>query len=77
MKLAEEVQQRIIELNEEKLGKLKERVLDIEPVVSDKKEEGQAAKLIEKQYSAESKELKDDIALKKGIIIPFLNENKH
>lgn len=68
-KLAEEVQQRIIELNEEKLGKLKERVLDIEPVTSDEKKEGQAAKLVEKQ-SAESKEpSKDDVILKKGITI--------
>lgn len=67
-KLAEEVQQRIIELNEEKLGKLKERVL--EPIISDEKEKGkgQAAKL-EKQ-SAESKEpSKDDIVLKKGTTI--------
>jgi len=71
VKLAEGVQQRIIELNEDKLGKLKERVLDIEPVVSDEKEEGkgQTAKLTEKQ-SAEFKEpSKDDNASKKGIII--------
>jgi len=78
IKLAENVQQRIIELNEEKLGKLKERVLDIEPVISDEKEEGkgQTAKLIVKQ-SAESKEsTKDDNASKKGIIINFdLNSN--
>lgn len=69
VKLAEEVQQRIIELNEDKLGKLKERVLDIEPVISDEKKEEkkQVAKLIEKQ-SAESKESKDDV-LMKGIRI--------
>lgn len=77
-KLAEEVQQRIIELNEEKLGKLKERVLNIEPVVSDGKEKaakGQAAKLVEKQ-SAESKEpLKDDVASKKGITKSDLDFN--
>lgn len=67
VKLAEEVQQRIIELNEEKLGKLKERALNVEPVISNEKKEEkeQAAKLAEKQ-SAESKESKDDIALKKG-----------
>lgn len=67
-KLVEEVQQRIIELNEEKLGKLKERVLDIEPIISDEKEEGKklAAKHVEKQ-SAELKELsKDDVTSKKG-----------
>ncbi|KYM81222.1 Zinc transporter 9 [Atta colombica] len=65
-KLVEEVQQRIIELNEEKLGKLKERVLDVEPAISDKKKEGQTAKLVDKQ-SAESKEsLKDDIISKKA-----------
>ncbi|XP_012054870.1 PREDICTED: zinc transporter 9 [Atta cephalotes] len=65
-KLVEEVQQRIIELNEEKLGKLKERVLDVEPTISDKKKEGQTAKLVDKQ-SAESKEsLKDDIISKKA-----------
>ncbi|XP_011868185.1 PREDICTED: zinc transporter 9 isoform X1 [Vollenhovia emeryi] len=68
VKLANEVKQRIIELNEEKLGKLKERVLDIEPVISDEKEvgKGQAAKLVEKK-SAEFKEpLKDDAASKKA-----------
>lgn len=68
-KLVEEVQQRIIELNEEKLGKLKERVLDIEPVISEKEErKGQAGKrekLIEK--SVESKEpSKDDVVSKKA-----------
>lgn len=71
IKLAEEVQQRIIELNEEKLGKLKERVLDIEPIVTHEKEDGkgQAAKLVEKQ-PAESKEpSKDDVISKKGITI--------
>lgn len=67
-KLGEEVQQRIIELNEDKLGKLKERVLDIEPIVSDEKGDGKelAPKLVEKQ-SAESKESsKDDVTSKKG-----------
>lgn len=69
-KLVEEVQQRIIELNEEKLGKLKERVLDIEPITSaiDEKEEVkiEATKLATKQ-STESKELlKDDAVSKKG-----------
>jgi len=69
IKLAEEVQQKIIELNEEKLGKLKERVLDIEPITSDEKKEGQTAKLVEKQ-SAEFKESsKDDVTSKKGITI--------
>lgn len=71
VKLVEEIKQRIIELNEEKLGKLKERVLDVEPVISDEKEEGkrQTAKLVEKQ-PAESKEpsSKDDV-LKKGMTI--------
>ncbi|KYN38207.1 Zinc transporter 9 [Trachymyrmex septentrionalis] len=66
IKLAEEVQQKIIELNEEKLGKLKERVLDIEPITSDEKKEGQTAKLVEKQ-SAEFKESsKDDVTSKKA-----------
>ncbi|XP_011638830.1 zinc transporter 9 isoform X2 [Pogonomyrmex barbatus] len=68
-KLAEDVQQRIIELNEEKLGKLKERVLDIEPVISNEKEDGKgqtATKLAEKQ-SAEFKEpSKDDVMSKKA-----------
>lgn len=70
--LAEDSQQRIIELNEEKLGKLKERVLNIEPIIPvDKKgeETGKMAKLTEKQ-STESKELlRDDITLKKGIML--------
>jgi len=69
-KLVEEVQQKIIELNEEKLGKLKERVLDIEPVISDNKKEGQTTKTVVEKQSAESKEsLKDDVISKKGIII--------
>ncbi|KAL0134757.1 hypothetical protein PUN28_001493 [Cardiocondyla obscurior] len=55
----EEVQQRIIELNEEKLGKLKERVLDIEPVAFDeKKEEKQSAE------QQPNKSLKDDMSKK-------------
>lgn len=69
-KLAEDVQQKIIELNEEKLGKLKERVLNIEPVDSsnDKEKGREATKFAEKQ-SVESKELsKDDVTSKKGII---------
>lgn len=71
VKLVEEVQQRIIELNEDKLGKLKERVLDVEPVVSDEKEKGKGqTKLVEKQ-PGESKEqsLKDDVVSKKGMTI--------
>ncbi|EGI57333.1 PREDICTED: zinc transporter 9 [Acromyrmex echinatior] len=64
-KITEEVQQRIIELNEEKLGKLKERVLDVKPVTSDEKKEAQTGKLVEKQ-SAESKESKDDVVSKKA-----------
>ncbi|KAG5341286.1 ZNT9 protein, partial [Acromyrmex charruanus] len=63
-KIIEEVQQRVIELNEEKLGKLKERVLDVKPVTFDEKKEGQTGKLVEKQ-SAESKESKDDVVSKK------------
>lgn len=69
--LIEDSQQRIIELDEEKLGKLKERVLDIEPINPvDKKEEEaeEIAKLTERQ-SVESKETsKDDATLKKGIM---------
>ncbi|XP_028046272.1 zinc transporter 9 isoform X2 [Monomorium pharaonis] len=68
-KLAEEVQQRIIELNEEKLGQLKERVLDIEPVVSKEKEEaakGQAPKFVEKQTTEFKESLKNDVAPKKA-----------
>ncbi|KAM0727586.1 Proton-coupled zinc antiporter SLC30A9, mitochondrial [Formica fusca] len=67
-RLAEDVQQKIIELNEDKLGKLKERVLNIEPIDSsnDKEKEKEAIKFIEKQ-SAESKELsKDDVMSKKA-----------
>ncbi|XP_014469178.1 PREDICTED: zinc transporter 9 [Dinoponera quadriceps] len=63
-KIVGDSQQRIIELDEEKLGKLKERVLDIEPISPVDKsrvETGETAKLAEKQ-SAESKEsLKDDV----------------
>ncbi|KAL0118981.1 hypothetical protein PUN28_009543 [Cardiocondyla obscurior] len=64
----EEVQQRIIELNEEKLGKLKERLLDIEPVAFDEKKEekDQVVKLGEKQ-SVEQKpkeSLEDDVSKK-------------
>lgn len=69
-RLAEDVQDKIIELNEDKLGKLKERVLDIEPIDSsdDKEKEKEATKFAEKQ-SAESKEAsKDDVMSKKGII---------
>ncbi|RLU23218.1 hypothetical protein DMN91_003421 [Ooceraea biroi] len=70
-KLTEESQQRVIELNEEKLGKLKERVLDIEAISStDEREDekGEATKLAEKQSeSKESKEAtKDDITSKKA-----------
>ncbi|XP_032682993.1 zinc transporter 9 isoform X1 [Odontomachus brunneus] len=67
--LAEDSQQRIIELNEETLGKLKERVLDIEPIIpADKKEEEteETAKLTEKQSTESKESLKDDITLKKA-----------
>ncbi|XP_050447051.1 zinc transporter 9 [Cataglyphis hispanica] len=67
-KLAEDVQQKIIELNEEKLGKLKERVLNVEPIDSsnDKEKGREATKFAEKQ-SVESKELsKDDVTSKKA-----------
>lgn len=80
VKLVEEVQQRIIELSEEKLGQLKERVLDIESVISDEKKDGkgQATKLVEEQ-SAESKELsKDDIVLsKKGMRMNTYLNSEH
>lgn len=71
-RLAEDVQQKVVELKEEKLGKLKERALDIETIDSNNKEKGrETTKFIEKQ-SAESKELsKDDVMLKKGIIIKY------
>ncbi|XP_072747668.1 proton-coupled zinc antiporter SLC30A9, mitochondrial [Anoplolepis gracilipes] len=66
-KLAEDVQQKIIELNEEKLGKLKERVLDIELIdSSDDKEKGKDAKFAEKQF-AESKEMSKDDAMSKKV----------
>lgn len=65
-KLSEDVQHKIIELNEEKLGKLKERVLDIKPFDSSKEKEREAAKFADKQ-SAEFKEsLKDDVMSKKA-----------
>lgn len=69
-RLAEDVQQKVVEFKGEKLGKLKERVLDLQPIDSnDDKEKGrETTKFIEKQ-STESKELsKDDVILKKGII---------
>lgn len=69
--LDEDSQQRIIELDKEKLGKLKERVLDIEPIIptNKKREEiGEAVKLIEKP-STDSKKSSDDVTLKKGIIL--------
>jgi len=68
-KLAEDVQQRIIELNEEKLGKLKERVLDIKPIstIDEKKEEKTEATKFAVKQSTESKESsKDDAVSKKG-----------
>ncbi|XP_029173902.1 zinc transporter 9 [Nylanderia fulva] len=67
-KLGQQVQQKIIELNEDKLGKLKERVLDIKPIDSsdDKEKEKEVTKFAERQ-SAESKEsLKDDVLSKKA-----------
>lgn len=72
-RLSEDVQQKIIELNEEKLGKLKERVLDIKPLDSsdDKEKEREVTKFADKQ-SAEFKEsLKDDVMSKKGMIMIF------
>lgn len=66
-KLIEEVQQRIIELNEQKLGKLKERVLNIESTVNRKEEEKTEATKLAAKQSAESKESpKDDSMSKKG-----------
>lgn len=70
-RLAEDVQQTVVELKEEKLGKLKERVLDIELIDSnsDKEKGRETTKFVEKK-SIESKELsKDDVMSKKGIII--------
>lgn len=67
-RLAEDVQQKVVELKEEKLGKLKERILNIEPIdSSDDKEKGkEPTKFVEKQ-STESKELpKDDVMAKKA-----------
>ncbi|CAL1685358.1 unnamed protein product [Lasius platythorax] len=67
-RLAEDVQHKIIELNEDKLGKLKERVLDIEPIdSSDDKEKGKEATKFAEKQSAESKETsKDDVMSKKA-----------
>ncbi|XP_012227233.1 proton-coupled zinc antiporter SLC30A9, mitochondrial [Linepithema humile] len=68
-KLVENVQQRIIELNEEKLGKLKERVLNIEPISTiDEKEEGkeEATKLAVKQSTESKESSKDDATSKKA-----------
>lgn len=66
-RLAEDVQQTVVELKEEKLGKLKERVLDIELIDSnsDKEKGRETTKFVEKK-SIESKELsKDDVMSKK------------
>ncbi|EFN83131.1 Zinc transporter 9 [Harpegnathos saltator] len=66
--LVEDSQQRIIELDKEKLGKLKERVLDIEPVNPiDKTEEiRETAKLTEKHFTESKESSKNDITLKKA-----------
>lgn len=66
--LTESVQQRIIELNEEKLGKLKERVLNVKPVDSEEGEEKEKmAKLNGKQSTEYRGSPKEDAASKKGI----------
>jgi len=59
--------QKVTVLDKEKLGKLKERLLDIEPISCiDEQKDEKATKSVEKQL-AESNELtKDDIASKKG-----------
>lgn len=81
-KLNEESQQRVIELNEEKLGKLKERVLNIEPISSTDEREDEKVEITKftEKEPAESKEpsTKDDSISKKGntsrvpISIPIL-----
>jgi len=69
-KVAEESQkQKITVLDEEKLGKLKERVLDIEPIssIDEKKDEkGETIKLVVKQLAESNEPTKDDTASKKG-----------
>lgn len=70
--LIEDSQQRIIELDKGKLGKLKERILDIKPInLIDKKGEqtGEIAKLNEKQSTESKESSKDDLTLKKGIML--------
>lgn len=72
-KLADDVQQKIIELNQEKLGKLKERVLNVESISADNKEEAQseAADIIEKDSEQPKQPLIDDTTSKKGMIFIF------
>lgn len=60
-----DVQQRIIELKEEKLGKLKERILDIE-IKSNEKEKDKVTNLAEKQFVEFTKTSKNDVVSKKG-----------
>lgn len=70
-KSTEDVQQRIIELKEEKLGQLKERILDIE-IKSNEKEKDKVTNIAEKQFvefsknDAVSKKVKKKIRVDKS-----------